>query len=253
MEEAIEETDKPVYTEEDLETLIGFIRNMIFLFDYDEDDFSEEVVEVLKLWLADANCPLLFIFYDGDILTASLGFPLCPFNDLMYFMREPDQLFNVTRFHDDIMFGTLQSDIEGSLLVILEQVYGPLILSTELSENVKANVLSGYNTFMTYLTELHYKLSGFTLLYVPREGNDMDVQEVVLNRSMIKRLESVVIDWTSQIRSTLSDTQHFVPDNLICPADEYSFWLYRRKLTLFSCIPSSFYYVYIFQMRCYLR
>ncbi|KAL9708554.1 hypothetical protein quinque_012072 [Culex quinquefasciatus] len=49
VEEAIEETDKPVYTEEDLETLIGFIRNMIFLFDYDEDDFSEETISFALL------------------------------------------------------------------------------------------------------------------------------------------------------------------------------------------------------------
>ncbi|XP_058817897.1 dynein axonemal heavy chain 2-like [Topomyia yanbarensis] len=232
VEEAVEESDKPAYTEEDLTTLVEFIRNMIFLFDYDKDDFGDDVAAVIKQWLIDVKNPMMFIFYDGDILSASLAFPLCPFNDLMYFMREPDQLFNVIdRFHDDIIFGTLHSDIEGSLLVILEQVYGPLVLAnTEWSEDVKAQILSGYNSFMTYLTELHYKLSGFTLLYVPREGHDMQAQEVAINRSMIKRLEAVAIDWTSQIRSTLSDTQHFVPDDLIRPSDEYNFWLYRHEV-----------------------
>ncbi|XP_055639411.1 dynein axonemal heavy chain 2-like isoform X2 [Toxorhynchites rutilus septentrionalis] len=240
VEEAIDDTDKPIYSEEDLETLVGFIRSMILLFDYNEGDFNEEVTEVIKLWLTNTNNPLFFIFYDGDILTASLAFPLCPFNDLMYFMREPDQLFNIIeRFHDDIMFGTLHSDIEGSLLVLLEHVYGPLIVSnSEWSENVRGNILTGYNSFMTYLNELHYKLSGFTLLYVPREGNDMDVQEAVLNRSMIKRMEAVVIDWTSQIRSTLSDTQHFVPDDLVCPSDEYNFWIYRHEVL--SAIKTQF-------------
>lgn len=230
VEVAEEEADKPAYSVEDFETLLGFFRNMIYLFDYDENDFNDEVAEVIKLWLTDVNNPLLFIFYDGDLLSASLTFPTCAFNDIMYFMREPDQLFNVIeRFHDDLMFGTLHNDIEGSLLVLLEQVYGPLILSnTEWSENVKAHVVAGYNTFMTYLTDIHYKLSGFTLLYVPREGSNMEVQEVVLNRTLIKRLEAVVIDWTSQIRSTINDTQHSVPNDLICPSDEYSFWLYRR-------------------------
>ncbi|XP_021704080.1 dynein-1-beta heavy chain, flagellar inner arm I1 complex isoform X2 [Aedes aegypti] len=129
------------------------------------------------------------------------------------------------------MFGTLHNDIEGSLLVTLEQVYGPLMLSnTEWSENVKAHVLVAYNTFMTFLTDIHHKLSGFTLLYVPREGSDMDVQEVVLNRTTIKRLEAVVIEWTSQIRSTINDTQHSVPDDLICPSDEYNFWIYRHEV-----------------------
>uniref|UniRef100_A0A182PB45 Dynein heavy chain tail domain-containing protein n=1 Tax=Anopheles epiroticus TaxID=199890 RepID=A0A182PB45_9DIPT len=230
--EAVEEVDKPAYSDEDLEMLVSFIRGMIILFDYDDDDFNEEVAETVKLWLTDVNNPLLFIFYDGNRLSASLAFPLCPINDLMYFMREQEQLFNVLeQFHDDIMFGTLHGDIEGSLLVILEQVYGPMILSNaDWSENVKANVINGFNAFMTYLTELHYKLSGFTLLYVPREGSDMEVQEVVLNRSTIKRLEAVVIDWTGQIRATLSDTQHFVPDDLVCPSDEYSFWLYRHEV-----------------------
>ncbi|XP_049548432.1 dynein axonemal heavy chain 2-like [Anopheles darlingi] len=230
--EAVEEVDKPAYSEEDLETLVGFIRGMIILFDYEDEDFNDEVAETIKLWLTDANNPLLFIFYDGNRLSASLAFPLCPINDLMYFMREQDQLFNVLeQFHDDILFGTLHGDIEGSLLVLLEQVYGPMILSNvDWSESVKANVINGFNAFMTYLSELHYKLSGFTLLYVPREGSDMEVQEVVLNRSMIKRLEAVVIDWTAQIRATLSDTQHFVPDDLVCPSDEYSFWIYRHEV-----------------------
>lgn len=228
---AEEEADKPAYSDEDLDTLVGFMRNMIFLFDYDSNDFNDEVAEVIKLWLIDVNYPLLFIYYDGHLLAASLTFPKCSFNDLMYFMREPDQLFNVIEtFHDDLMFGTLHNDIEGSLLVTLEQVYGPLMLSnTEWSENVKAHVLVAYNTFMTFLTDIHHKLSGFTLLYVPREGSDMDVQEVVLNRTTIKRLEAVVIEWTSQIRSTINDTQHSVPDDLICPSDEYNFWIYRRE------------------------
>ncbi|XP_055614555.1 dynein axonemal heavy chain 2, partial [Uranotaenia lowii] len=232
VEETVHCTDKPAYSEEDLSTLINYIRGMIFLFDYDKNDFSEDVAEIVKLWLTDANNPLLFIFYDGDILSASLTYPQYPFNDLMYFMRQPDQLFNETdRFHDDIMFGTIHSDIEGTLLVLLEQVYGPLILSnTEWSDNVKGHIVGGYNTFMSYLTDLHYKLSGFTLLYVPREGDNSPVQEVVLNRTVIKRLEAVVIDWTGQIRSTLSDTQHFVPDDLICPSDEYNFWIYRHEV-----------------------
>ncbi|XP_058454309.1 dynein axonemal heavy chain 2-like isoform X2 [Malaya genurostris] len=232
VEETIEEYDKPAYSDEDLNTLVGFISNMVLLFDYDRNDFGDDAASVVKQWLIDSNYPMMFIFYDGDILSASLAFPLCPFNDLMYFMREPDQLFNVIeQFHDDIIFGTLHNDIEGSLLVTLEQVYGPLILAnTEWSEDVKAQVISGYNTFMAYLTELHYKLSGFTLLYVPCEGHNMQVQEVAVNRSMVKRLETVVIDWTSQIRSTLSDTQHFVPDDLIRPSDEYNFWLYRHEV-----------------------
>ncbi|XP_062549331.1 dynein axonemal heavy chain 2-like isoform X3 [Armigeres subalbatus] len=237
---AEEETDKPAYSEDDLDTLVGFMRNMIYLFDYDSSDFNDEVSEMIKLWLIDVNYPLLFIYYDGDVLAASLTFPKCVFNDLMYFMREPDQLFNILeRFYDDLMFGTLHSDIEGSLLITLEQVYGPLMLSnTEWSENVKAHVLSAYNTFMSFLTDIHYKLSGFTLLYVPREGSDMEIQEVVLNRTTIKRLEAVVIEWTSQIRSTINDIQHSVPNDLICPSDEYNFWIYRYEIL--SAVQSQF-------------
>ncbi|XP_053692426.1 dynein axonemal heavy chain 2-like [Sabethes cyaneus] len=232
VEEVVEESEKPLYKDEDLDMLVESIRSMIILFDYDENDFSDSVTVVVRQWLVDASNPMLFIFYDGDILSASLGFPLCPFIDLMYFMRKPEQIFNVVeRFHDDIMFGMLQSDIEGTLLALVEQFYSSLFLSnTQWTENVKGKILSGYNTFATNLTELHYKLSGLTLLYIPREGNDMEVQEVVLNRSVIKRLEAVIIDWTAQIRSTMSDTEHTVPGDLICPEDEYNFWQYRYEV-----------------------
>ncbi|XP_055542595.1 dynein axonemal heavy chain 2-like [Wyeomyia smithii] len=232
VEEIIEESEQPLYKEEDLDILVEYIRDMVFLFDYDENEFGDSVAKVARQWLLDVTLPMLFIFYDGDTLSASVGFPLCPFNDMMYFMRKPEQLFNVVeRFHDDIMFGTLHNDIEGTLLARLEQFYGPLFLSNaQWTENVKGKILSGYNAFMTHLTELHYKLSGLTLLYIPREGTDAEIQEVVLNRSVVKRLEAVVIDWTAQIRSTMSDTEHYVPGNLVCPVDEFNFWQYRYEV-----------------------
>ena len=233
MEEApveVEELTHAEYSEQDLETLVGYIKQLVVLFDYDEADFNDDVVNVTKTWLQEINEPILFVFYDGDNLSASLDFPLCPINDLTYFMREPEQIFNyLDKFHDDIIFGTLHGDIEGSLLDILENVYGPLLLcNQELSENI----ISGYNDFLSHLTQIHYKLSGFSLLYIPREGSTMEVQEIVAHRAMVKRLETVIIDWTAQIRSTLNDTQHFVSDDMIRPTDEYEFWIYRCKFKI---------------------
>lgn len=70
---------------------------------------------------------------------------------------------------------------------------------------------------------------GLSVLYIPREGVNVDVDEVAKDRELVKRLESVVVHWTRQIRTAIGDHSQISPNELLCPVDEYDFWIYRRK------------------------
>lgn len=75
---------------------------------------------------------------------------------------------------------------------------------------------------------------GLTVLYIPREGQELSFEKASADRELVKRLEGVVVYWTHQIKSCLED-QAFVASQkeLLCPSDEYDFWIYRREYTHF--------------------
>lgn len=67
---------------------------------------------------------------------ASLNVPDVDFYDMTYFLRQqPDMIYSIDNFYDEIMFGTIIGSIEGSLLKTLEIVYAPILQSTNLLPN----------------------------------------------------------------------------------------------------------------------
>ncbi|XP_076651590.1 dynein heavy chain 2, axonemal kl-2 [Halictus rubicundus] len=72
---------------------------------------------------------------------------------------------------------------------------------------------------------------GLTVIYVPREGSSLITSEstdaTTADKELVKRLEGVVVHWTTQIRIALLDQEQATPTELLCLQDEYQFWTYR--------------------------
>lgn len=203
---------------------------MTSLFALKETDWTTECIAVIRQWLLDTDHLMLTIFFDGDTLTACLAFPLAPIYDLTYFLRDPNHIFTVDGFHDEITFGSLHEDIDGSMLSALNEMYAPIFFgSSELSRSVKGQFCEALNAFLAYLTGLHYKMSGITVLYIPTEALAIDVETAVTDTDMIKRLESLAGNWIGSIRQCQNDKEQLVPHELMCPPDHFDFFTYRCK------------------------
>lgn len=202
---------------------------MTFIFDLREEDWNEENTGVIRRWFMEVNETMLTIFYDCDTLTACVAVPLAPVTDLVYFVRpKPHHIFTVDGFHDEIIYGNCHSDVEGCLLKVIEKVYAPIFFNyKDWSENVKSYICSSLHTFLAYLTGLHYKLSGLTVLYVPTEGLNLTPDEASKDVELIRRLEAVAVNWATSIRTCLNDKEHLIPSELMCLPDEFDFWVYR--------------------------
>lgn len=120
---------KPSYLEDDLNKLVGFIKKMTTLYGLWEDDWNEECFTVIREFMMEPMHPIITIFFEDDKLTALLGIPTITVYDLTYFLREPDMIFTVDGFHDEVTFGTFVESVEGSLLKMLELVYAPVFFS----------------------------------------------------------------------------------------------------------------------------
>mgnify|MGYP005984028051 FL=1 len=86
--------------------------------------------------------------------------------------------------------------------------------------------------FLAKFTDIHSKLSGLTVLYIPREALDIPANIASQDKELVKRLEAIVVYWTKQIRVGLQDQDQNTPDDLLRPIDEYEFWVYRCKYEL---------------------
>nr|CAD7588208.1 unnamed protein product [Timema genevievae] len=103
-----------------------------------------------------------------------------------------------------------------------------------LKQGVKSDFCTHLHSFLAGLTDLHYKMQGLTVIYVPQEGNNLPVEQASKDKELIKRLEGVVVQWTHQIRVALSDRDQGSSQDMLGPTDEHSFWIYRCK-----CIHTS--------------
>lgn len=220
----------PEYNDEDLNKLVASVQQMTILYAIDQNDWNSTCIDVIKNWLLNVNELMLTICYDDDALTACLGFPTKPVYDITYFLRMPNQVFTVDEFHDNVSFGTIHEDIDGTLLAILAKMYAPIFFTSKtFGQGDVGTLCSEVHSFLSYLTELHYKMCGLTVLYIPREGMDEDAEKASYNQGLIKRLEAVATSWISSIGNCLNDQEQLIPNELMCPTDEYEFWVYRCK------------------------
>ncbi|CAG4999301.1 unnamed protein product [Parnassius apollo] len=222
---------KPEYPPEDLEKLVTFIMKMTTLYDLRETDWTPETKNGIEEWILEPRSLMLCIYFKGDVLKTAFDIPLTPVYDLMYFIRQPDFVFKVETFHDDIVFGTFVDSVESNMIQILEMVYAPYFFAiTTWPESVKSEFCSHIHTFLAKLTDMYYKMLGITVLYIPREGQQLSFEQASADRELVKRLEGVVVYWTHQIKSCIED-HAFVSSQqeLLCPSDEYDFWVYRHE------------------------
>lgn len=97
-----------------------------------------------------------------------------------------------------------------------------------LKTDVKIDFCTNLHKFLCDLTDFRYKMLGLTVLYVPLEGYDLNVEEASGNKDLAKRLELVLSHWLNQIKIAISDKEQLATYELLCLVDEYDFWTYRR-------------------------
>ncbi|XP_046868885.1 dynein axonemal heavy chain 2-like [Drosophila willistoni] len=211
----------------ELTELVKSVQRMTVLYSLDQCDWNENVIEIIKLWLLKVTESTLTIFYDCNILTACLGFPVAPVIDLSYFVRQSHQAFTVESFHECINFGTIHDDVDGTHLRILELVYAPVFKSySEWGDNVKQRFCKSLDRYLSFITRIYFRMSGMTVLYVPYVVHQI-VRENIYDREFVKNLEAIAVSWATQIRSLLNDKTLTVPSEFVAVDDEYEFWLYR--------------------------
>lgn len=222
---------QPEYSSNELNGLLAAIKRTVILAKLVESDWSDDCDEVIRLWLLTTDHELLTFFFAESKLTASLSFPAMQVHDIFYFLRDPNQIFTVDNFHDDVTFGRIDQVVDGHMLTVMEQIYAPTIFhNSDWTDTSKAQFCKSIYLFLAKLTGLHHKLSGRTVLYIPSEAHAMTIEMAAIDVRLVNRLELIAEHWIGQLRMAISDREQVAPYALLCPNDEYEFWEYRCEL-----------------------
>lgn len=224
---------QPEYSPVELNDLVVAVRSAVILDSLVDTDWNIECDDVIKLWLSVTDHELLSFFFVDGKLTASVSMPAMHVRDIFYFLRNPNHIFTLDNFLDDVTFGRIDNHVDGHMLTVVEQIYAPIFFHTsDWTATCKAQFCKSLYLFLAKLTALHHKLSGRTVLYIPSEVYAMPIKEAAADVRLVNRLELIAEHWIGQLRMAISDREQVAPYALLCPNDEFEFWEYRRE-----CIP----------------
>ncbi|XP_015609571.1 dynein-1-beta heavy chain, flagellar inner arm I1 complex isoform X2 [Cephus cinctus] len=255
-EELPAEPEKPIFTLEELNTLVQYVMDFTVLYALDDSDWNEECCEVIREYFRDPTKIILTVFYDHNSLKSMLEFPTYPVDGLTYFLRSPWQIYNAENFLSTIIFGSINHNVENAVLKFMENIYSPMVFSSkEWPQTMRDAICTNLNMFLISLNDATYKAMGLTILYIPREGLKFEklkspaYEEYILlendaeeepekseseENELIGRLEKVARYWIRQIREALAkDT---APYNINSIIDEFAFWNDRHGNL--SCLHS---------------
>ncbi|KAK0072693.1 hypothetical protein PV325_010946, partial [Microctonus aethiopoides] len=167
---------------------------------------------------------------------AHLDFPSCVNRGLTYFLRSSWQIYTVDNFMSTVLYGSLNSNVENSILKFMENIYAPIAIShKDWPKVTRDEVFSNLNEFLINLTDATYEPMGLTILYVPREGMQ-SYQNNSEDNGIIERLERVARYWIKQIRGVLCGVNVPPKSAYMTIIDELQFW--NRRFENLSCLKS---------------
>lgn len=102
---------------------------MTTLYDLRDTDWNTAARKTIEEWFQEPKDLILTIYFRGDKLMAQNDYPVTPVYDLTYFLRQPDFVFTVDNFHDEITFGTFVDSVEQNMMNIMEVLYTPFFFA----------------------------------------------------------------------------------------------------------------------------
>ena len=160
---------------------------------------------------------------NGQLVLSSIPPPVDT-REVVYFLRRNQNKPDFSNLTNCVQWGQIHGRAVNTLLTALEGFMMPLFVKSDyLHDSIRSDLMPGMNKFLGFITETANSFYGQTVLYVPQEDLS-DVQACSQNRALVQRLESIVIQWTSQLK-----TQIPCKFDSIGPLAEIEYWNFRNK------------------------
>ncbi|XP_037350847.1 dynein axonemal heavy chain 17 isoform X1 [Talpa occidentalis] len=193
----------------------------------------------------EARVLVLTLHHSGAVVPC-LGFPATLKSKGVYFFKK--KLSNVTKnnYKDLLIYGDIGPAPVEQLIAIVEEVLYSLLNQSENMVGwprvVSEDIVKQVHKLKNEMFVMGGKIKGKTLLPIPEHLESLDGPLESMNRistldnTLLHAIETIVIDWSHQIRDVLSkDSAQALLDGLNpLPQVEFEFW--EARLTNLKCI-----------------
>uniref|UniRef100_A0A3Q1IX48 Dynein axonemal heavy chain 2 n=1 Tax=Anabas testudineus TaxID=64144 RepID=A0A3Q1IX48_ANATE len=198
-----------------------------------EELWTEENEKAVDQFIVDTSITVMVIYKDTcKWLRVEYSMPLWGqvAEQLSYFSRPPGAIITAETFNTVIQFGTVRGNATHRLLHDMTCLHAPpLALSTFREKSIKDNYINSMHCYLAALTDDLYKKVGKTVLYIPMEGLQFSPEEASRDKKLVQRMETVVINWTDQIKELLNAQEIMNLMDNCGPLEEIAFW--KRRST----------------------
>uniref|UniRef100_A0A671XQT1 Dynein axonemal heavy chain 2 n=1 Tax=Sparus aurata TaxID=8175 RepID=A0A671XQT1_SPAAU len=135
-----------------------------------------------------------------------------------------------------VQFAMEGGDHAKNMLEFSNCLITPLVpLMNFMDKNSKDHYLQEMHCFLNFLTDVVYKKEGRTVLYIPVECLNYSSEEAYRDKMLVQRMETVMIEWTDQIKELLNDQNTMAMNDTSGPMQEMALWESRSaKMLEFS-------------------
>uniref|UniRef100_A0ACB8EKG7 Dynein heavy chain 17, axonemal n=1 Tax=Sphaerodactylus townsendi TaxID=933632 RepID=A0ACB8EKG7_9SAUR len=214
---------------------------------------SEEVLAMLNEFYEKQDLMVLVITLNPTgQLVPCIGFPSVLKNKAVYFVKRKHENITKDNIQNAVLVGDLSpSPVEQMMAVVEEVVYSLFLRSENLAgwpQVVAEDVIRQAHRLKNEMFVMGGKIKGKTLLPLPERvdmlytATDMfDGLSASVDSTLLHSIETIIIDWSHQIRDILSkDSAQPLLDGLNpLPKVEFDFW-YSRQVNL-QCINEQLY------------
>ncbi|XP_048222854.1 dynein axonemal heavy chain 17 [Perognathus longimembris pacificus] len=209
---------------------------------------AEENLAMFTEFFDKADIPLLLLTLNpaGGIVP-SLGFPETLKSKGVYFLKTTRENINKENYKTNLLYGDLSPAPVDQLIATVEEVLYALLNQKENMEGwpqvVSEDIVKQVHKLKNEMFVMGGKIKGKTLLPTPEHLGSLDgtleSMEGIpssLDNSLLHAIETIIIDWSHQIRDVMSkDSAQALLDGLHpLPRVEFEFW--DARLMNLQCI-----------------
>ncbi|KAF7461423.1 hypothetical protein GHT09_014997 [Marmota monax] len=181
------------------------------------------------------------------MIVPCLGFPESLKTKGVYFIKTKPESINKLNYKTNLLYGDISPLPVDQLIVVVEEVLYSLLNQSENMEGwprvVSEDIVKQVHKLKNEMFVMGGKIKGKTLLPVPENLENLDGALESMERipsspdnSLLHAIETIIIDWSHQIRDVLSkDSAQALLDGLNpLPQVEFQFW--DARLMNLKCI-----------------
>lgn len=213
-----------------------------------------------KLIGAEENLALFTEFFDkaditvlvltlnpAGMIVPCLGFPESLKSKGVYFIKTKPESINKLNYKSALLYGDISPTPVDQLIAVVEEVLYSLLNQSENREGwprvVSEDIVKQVHKLKNEMFVMGGKIKGKTLLPIPEHLESLDgtlesMERIPasLDNSLLHAIETIIIDWSHQIRDVLSkDSAQALLDGLNpLPQVEFDFW--DARLMNLKCI-----------------